>query len=542
MRLRKRTAALTGLAAACSVAIVVAATGSAWSNDAPDLSNVATANTKSVGYAPASKLSAELRQIGGRPGLDEGREPEHGGLLLRLRQRHAQRGRPAAHGRLDRRAGTPRPTRPSRTRTPTSSSTRVCRAPTRPTTTATHFLFQGHESGSPGYITRINLDADAAHRVTVLATKDDDRRRDRDIDGSTWDPWAQRLLFTTENANAPTYSATPGYPSTGRRTSPARSAAAATRASRTTRTGTSGSSRTSAARTSRARRRRSRTASSTATSRRSRGDLANGKLQVLQVLNASSEPITQASQTPLNSPDQVALHTYGSVLQHASGSRSTTRPSDGNAPFNANRSRRPTNGTPFKRPENGALPARTGSSREFFFDETGDTERDQPRERLLRRLDVGLQADADRTRRPNTGKLTLFYKGDQAHAGFDNVAFLSKNLITFVEDAGDRLHTPAERARLRLRARRDDGLLEAVRTSRCAGSPRAATPRRRSTPTTAASGRTRATTRSPGIHVSDGDHVQGTGSSAPKVPAARSSDGWRWSSTRSSTATTRPTR
>ena len=63
IRRRKRTAALTGLAAACTVAIVVAATGSAWSNDGPDLSNVATANTKSVGYAPASKLSVELSQI-----------------------------------------------------------------------------------------------------------------------------------------------------------------------------------------------------------------------------------------------------------------------------------------------------------------------------------------------------------------------------------------------------------------------------------------------------------------------------------------------
>ena len=30
----------------------------------------------------------------------------------------------------------------------------------------TQFLFQGHETGSPGYITRINLDADAAHRIT----------------------------------------------------------------------------------------------------------------------------------------------------------------------------------------------------------------------------------------------------------------------------------------------------------------------------------------------------------------------------------------
>ena len=80
----------------------------------------------------------------------------------------------------------------------------------------THFLFQGHEGGAggAGYITRINLDADAAHRVTLLATKDASNNTITTIDGSTWDPWAQRLLFTTESASAPTYAATPGYPST----------------------------------------------------------------------------------------------------------------------------------------------------------------------------------------------------------------------------------------------------------------------------------------------------------------------------------------
>ncbi len=43
----------------------------------------------------------------------------------------------------------------------------------------THFLFQGHENGpkdadgnSLGHLTRINLDADEAHRVTLLAEKD----------------------------------------------------------------------------------------------------------------------------------------------------------------------------------------------------------------------------------------------------------------------------------------------------------------------------------------------------------------------------------
>jgi hypothetical protein len=39
-----------------------------------------------------------------------------------------------------------------------------------------------------------------------------------------------------------------------------------------------------------------------------------------------------------------------------------------------------------------------------------------------------------------TGELTMFYKSDQAHSGFDNVAFFSKDLISFVEDAGDTLH------------------------------------------------------------------------------------------------------
>ena len=33
----------------------------------------------------------------------------------------------------------------------------------------THFLIQGHEAGAAGYVTRVNLDADTAHRVTLLA-------------------------------------------------------------------------------------------------------------------------------------------------------------------------------------------------------------------------------------------------------------------------------------------------------------------------------------------------------------------------------------
>src|SRR5262249_20662856 len=62
----------------------------------------------------------------------------------------------------------------------------------------THFLFQGHEAGATGYVTRVNLDADPAHRVTLLHTSTTDGTALPDFDGSTWDPWAHKLLFTAE--------------------------------------------------------------------------------------------------------------------------------------------------------------------------------------------------------------------------------------------------------------------------------------------------------------------------------------------------------
>ncbi len=46
-----------------------------------------------------------------------------------------------------------------------------------------------------------------------MATQDTSGQPIQPIDGSTWDPWAKRLLFTTENASAPTYAATPDFPS-----------------------------------------------------------------------------------------------------------------------------------------------------------------------------------------------------------------------------------------------------------------------------------------------------------------------------------------
>ena len=124
-----------------------------------------------------------------------------------------------------------------------------------------HFLFQGHEAGlvvnppvnnvnRQGAITRINLDADAAHRVTVLATQDVHGNPLPAIDGSTWYPFSQRLLLTAEFGNGPGGSGgASGRPPPEYRRRPNRSvafsAAAATRASRPTAPAISGSSRTS---------------------------------------------------------------------------------------------------------------------------------------------------------------------------------------------------------------------------------------------------------------------------------------------------------
>jgi len=127
-------------------------------------------------------------------------------------------------------------------------------------------------------------------------------------------------------------------------------------------------------------------------------DLHSGKLQVLQVLNDAGQPVTLESQTALCAPDQVALRTYGKsfdtrwVTIHdtaVDAPRRSTR----------NTAAKAAHGTPFKRPENGAFRPGTGF-REFYFDETGDTNATSPengggrRERAPREVGRRLQAEA----------------------------------------------------------------------------------------------------------------------------------------------------
>jgi hypothetical protein len=434
MRRSKRTAVVAVLTAVGAVAIGALATGATPFGGGLGLANVPAANTRSVGFAPASKLSPELAQIAVAQGSTKVENP-----TAQVSYYGYDNDVVTASGE------------PQMVPTPAVSNEAHKTEPDKNTYLVfkkslsgadpnywygTHFLFQGHEAGTPGNITRINLDADAAHRVTLLATADATGAPLATIDGSTWDPWAERLLLTTESPAAPTYSATPGYPSVVQDVSGAlgrggyegiqndddgniwivEDIGGSSKPGTTARIPNSFLFRYVP---------------------RHPGDLANGKLQVLQVLNAAGAPITQASQTPLNSADQLALHVYGSSFRTRWITIHDTA-TDGTAPFNANTLAKAHDGTPFKRPENGNF--RPGSHfREFFFDETGDTNATSPEN-----ADAGgwcsLFKLTQRDPSANEGRLSIFYKCDGTRAGFDNTAFLSRDTLAVVEDAGDTLH------------------------------------------------------------------------------------------------------
>ena len=438
MRTRNlRLLAVSGLAA------VGAAAYAAISLAGPaSLTNVANANTKSQGFAPASVLSPELQQTAVAQGSTKVENPGAVSYYGYDNDTLNAAGEPIMVGSSATGNMEAHKTEPDKNTYLVFGNSLTGFDPNY--NYGTHFLFQGHEGGSPGYITRINLDADAKHRVTVLATKDDQGNNIATIDGSTWDPWAQKLLFTTESASQPTYSATPGFPSTVHDVSGALG-----------RGGYEGIQNDSAGNIwivediGGANKPVGCVNPNCTTAKvphsyvyryvpAQPGDLANGKLEVLQVLNSANQPITESSQSALMSPDQVALHTYGDVFNTKWITIHDTAV-DGTSPFNANTLAKAANGTPFKRPENGQFRPNSGFT-EFYFDETGDTNATSPENDCC-----GGWTGVFKLKQPSatasTGKLTLLYKGDQAHAGFDNVAFFTKDLVAFVEDAGDTLHT-----------------------------------------------------------------------------------------------------
>src|SRR3954451_14977444 len=356
------------------VAAGAATFASAQPPDAPSLTGVPSANTRSPGFAPATVLSPELSQTVVAQGATKLENPT---AQIAYYGYDSDQVNAAGEPIM-----VPLPTAPTveaHKTEPDKNTYLVFNKGLAGADTdydyGTHFLFQGHESGTPGYVTRVNLDADAAHRITLLATVPTG-----DIDGNTWDPWAKRILLTTENAAAPTYAVTPDFPGT------------VTDLSGSVGRGgyegiqndsdgnlwiaedIGGASKKDAGGT-------------TTTAKipnsylfryvpRRPGDLTHGMLQVLQVSNAAGQPITQASQTPLNSPDQLALHAYHASFRTRWLTVHDTA-TDGTAAFNANALALADGGTPFKRPENGEF--RPGSHfQDFYFDETGDTSATSP--------------------------------------------------------------------------------------------------------------------------------------------------------------------
>jgi hypothetical protein len=433
---RKQTLSLLAAGAMCIGAVFSAgavASPPSW----PSLTSVPSANTRSDGYAPASKLSPELSQTVVAQGATQLENPS---LLTSYYGYDNDVLGPGGQ--------------PLMVPTPASPATEAKKTEPDENTYlvfkhgldgadpgydyGTHFLFQGHEGGAggAGEITRINLDADAAHRVTLMATSDVGGHPLATIDGSTWDPWAKRLLFTTENSGAPTYAATPDFPSAVVDVSGALG-----------RGGYEGIMNDSAANIWIVEDIGGSSKPGTTAKRPNSfvyryvpahpGDLQHGKLQALQVLNASNEPITFASQAALNSPDQLALHTYGKSFDTRWVTVHDTA-TNGNAPFVATDLAKAANATPFKRPENGRF--QPGAQfKSFFFDETGDTNATSP-ENATAGGWCSIWKLTQSNPSASTGKLSMFYRCDEAHAGIDNTTFISKNQIAFVEDAGDTLH------------------------------------------------------------------------------------------------------
>jgi hypothetical protein len=314
-----------------------------------------------------------------------------------------------------------------------------------------HFLFQGHEVGAHGYITRINLDADGAHRVTLLADTLADGSIIPNIDGSTWDPFATKLLFTGEEAatsgvtEGVVLEASADYPSTVTKLDTVIGHAGWEGIQVDSvgnlwlvadQGGLNGSVNTKAKQPN------------SFVYRfvpKDKTDLTlGGKLQALQVQSlAHAGPIVfNAGQadTDILSTDVKDLHTYGKMFSTAWVTVHDTN-TDGFGVFDANLAAKTASATPFKRPENGVFrPSSENPFKQFFFTETGDTNKDTQAGSVYGGFGAVFTVSQS-SPSANTGSLKMLYLGDATHSGFDNIAFLTKNQLLVVEDAGDTLHT-----------------------------------------------------------------------------------------------------
>jgi hypothetical protein len=324
----------------------------------------------------------------------------------------------------------------------------------------THFVFQGHELGPRGYITRINLDADPSHRVTLISDIDNNGANLPDIDGSVWNPFSQNLLVSWEGNGSSTggiwsLGLNPGSVATNLQGIIGRGGYEGMQLDPDGNIwivedigGKSCSANPTDASCAKVAKQPNSFIFKFVPKDTTNVSLG-GKLWVLQAKNGgtavtfhgihsgASNPTQTEIDNDVSSAFMSSLHTYGSsfptswVLVHDTDVNGTTA-------FDANLGAKIAGGTPFKRPENGQFrPA--SKFTEFLFTETGDTN-------ALSSANAGLggwggvlkltQNDPSAT----TGTLTPFFLGDQAHTGLDNITFVDKDWVAVVEDAGKTLH------------------------------------------------------------------------------------------------------
>jgi hypothetical protein len=306
-----------------------------------------------------------------------------------------------------------------------------------------HFLYQGHETGTQGYITRINLDAvDAKHKITLLATTESTGAKLPVFDGSVFYPFSQHLLFSAENGAAGgIWQASLDFPSkvdnlTGIMGKGGYEGMQADDQGRIIIVedvgGSSGAVNTHAKRPN------------SFVYRFVPYDTANllagGVLQVLQVTSLDGTPMSfgkyASADAAILSQDVKDLHTYGRKFQAKFINIHDTKV-DGTAPFDANALAKAKLGTPFKRPENGQFRPGWHFS-QFLFDETGDTNLLTEAGKAYGGFGSIFKLEVDGG---DDAEISMVYAGDSVHAGFDNVAFWDDARVVFVEDAGDTLHT-----------------------------------------------------------------------------------------------------
>jgi hypothetical protein len=312
-----------------------------------------------------------------------------------------------------------------------------------------HFLFQGHEGGPngadgkpQGMLTRINLDADVAHRVTLMADETTDGMAIPLIDGSTWDPFAKRLLLTSEEGTkGGVWQATIDFPSKV-----------------VALTGIIGNASYEGVQVDpngtiwlvedesdklgevnkHAKQPNSFVYRFTPTDK---ADLTKGgKLEALQVMDSSGQPITfhdGQADADIKSQGMKDLHSYGKALKTKwVVVRDTGK--DGTDPYDANKIAKANGATPFKRPENGLF--RPGSNfKEFVFSETGDTTADTEAGEEYGGFGAVLKL-TQKSPKAAEGEISMVFRGNKTHTGLDNLAFWSASQVIFVEDAGDKLH------------------------------------------------------------------------------------------------------